>query len=385
MKSDEQKSANTEIFETDAEAKQSLKRKNNGSLDIFNHFFNLHKNKIITIGNIALFFISIFVGSFSGDGIPLLLRVRTAVIIALVVFACLSPIFIMHTVKGLRGFITDKESEDEKTKLIEKLGELSNKFETASARLDKSIGQNEDYFKVAISHIDNCPSANNIIRKSYMINDISEYYQHLTNARMKANNKNIYVSNFSTKPYESDNKAREEYFKNDIDFIRDNECHVYRIVTVHSYEKLLFLKELFDDAVNSKSDKYSLAYLDIEKFSDDKLPDIVGMDIIGNEVIMMDFKYARALREYGYNEPLYIESEELADIFREYYEKIWTDISISSNKDENTTNKRNRRYKGYILYNGLLGCIHKDIDEIWKELESKYPEKNKSSAEALSA
>jgi hypothetical protein len=224
-----------------------------------------------------------------------------------------------------------------------------------------------------MSHINDCPRIDNLVKKSCLIENIDEYYQHLTNARKRANKKDVYFTSFSTRPYKADNESRREFYKNDIDFIKDKECEVYRLVTVHSHEKLLFLKELVADAVNSKSLKYYLAYLNIKEFSDDKLPEIVGMDIIGNEVIIADFRYARALRENAFEEPIYIESEEIADKFRRYYEKIWDDIKKSS--DENNTPAARRRYKGYILYDGLNRRVHENIENIWKEIEEKIPEK----------
>jgi len=70
-----------------------------------------------------------------------------------------------------------------------------------------------------------------------------------------------------------------------------------------------------------------------------------------------------------FESPLYIESEKIADICRKYYEKVWNDII-------NETSVSTRRYKGYVLYNGPTRKVHDDIDNIWKEIESKIPVKN---------
>jgi hypothetical protein len=353
---------------------ESKKSENKTKSEMVKTFFDMNKNIIVTIGSFVLFFISIFVGVFSGSNISVLLGVRTVIIISLVIFACLSPVLILHTIKGLRHFIVDEELEKKNRKISDELSELASSLQISIKKFDKSIDKNEHYFKdVIIPHIDECSRVDNLVRRSRMINNVDDYYQQLTKAREQAVGKNVYLTNFSTKPYLNDNKYRDEYYSTDIEFIKRNECQVYRIVTVHSLEKLVFLKKLVEDAKNNEPVNYNLAYLDIEEFSNetgDKLPGIIGMDIIENEVIIMDFRYARALRKHdGFERPLYIESEKIADMCRDYYKMIWEDIS-----DETPMSKR--RYNGYKLYNGSTKSVNEGIDNIWKEIESKITVKN---------
>jgi hypothetical protein len=369
MKINEKKNVDKGSDETNIKAKKNIQFG-----ERFILVFNEHKGKIIIIGNVTLFIISILIGSNPSKNIPFLLQIRTIIIISLVIFICLSPVLILSTLKCLRRFIVDEEIEEKNIELSEELHKLASNLNMSTEKLEKSINQNEHYFeKVITPHIDDCSKVDNLVKKSYMINDIDMYYEKLIEARQKVNNKNVYLTSFSTMPYNDDNENRNRYYSTDFEFIKHISCKVFRIVTVHSSEKLLFLRELFEDAIKSGSLKYHLAYLNIEEFSDktgDILPGIVGMDIIGNEVIIMDFRYARALRKNkGFENPLYIESEEIAFFCRNYYEKIWDDIS-----DETPVFKR--RYQGYVLYNGAARKkVHDDMDNIWKKIESNIPVK----------
>jgi len=167
MKRDEKKNMDKGSNLTNNETSEKPK-----FLEMLNSFFNMHKTLIITLGNIALFFISIFIGSYSGSDIPLLIRVRTVVIIALVIFACLSPVLIMHTIKCLRRFFIDETIEEKNLKLFENLSELKNSLQSIIAKFDITIDHNENYFRKVITHINDCPRVNNIVRKSYMIDTI---------------------------------------------------------------------------------------------------------------------------------------------------------------------------------------------------------------------
>jgi len=345
----------------------------NRIFEIINILFKKHRGMIITLGNLALFVISVIVGPYSGKDIPPLLQVRTVILIALIIFACLSPVLIMSTTKCLRRFIIDEEIENNNIELSKELSELASSLKMSTEKFDEFLNRNEKYFKVTEKHMDDCRKINTIVKKSYMINDVDEYYQQLKKARENADEKEVYLTNFSTKPYKRDNKYRDDYYSTNIDFVKNAKCNVYRIVTVHTREKLEFLQKLVDDAIESDSAKYNLAYLDIERFSNetgDTLPGIVGMDIIEDEVIIMDFKFARALKKNDvFENPLYIESERIADMCRKYYEAIWNEIS-------NETLISKRKYQGYVLYNGPTRKVHEDIDNIWKEIESKIPVKS---------
>jgi len=346
---------------------------------ILTNLLNYVFKEKIWVGSIVIFIISIIVNAVSATtdskiSFPMLLFI--SFFVTLIVFAFLSPILIIPFVRSLRRFIIDEEVEEKNLELSKKLSELTRHLQISSGKLDKSIDQNDYYFKeVIIPHIDDCSRIDNLVRRSYMINDIDMYYQKLIEARQKINSRDVYLTNFSTGYYQSNNENRNKYYSTDFNFIKNISCKVFRIVTVHSPEKLLFLRELFKDAIKSESLKYHLAYLDIEEFSnenDDILPGIVGMDIIGNEVIIMDFRYARALRKNdGFENPLYIESEEIAHLCREYYKMIWNDIS-----NETPTSKR--RYQGYVLYNGATRKVHDDMDNIWKKIESRIPVKNQN-------
>ena len=378
----ENKGADNGSVETDVEFWKNTKNKRNNFKEMVNTFLINNTGVVFTIASFVLFLLSIFT-NFHSDKISFGTNVGTAVIIVFIIYVILAPGLTMHMKKGLRRFIIDEKIEEINLKLSENICNSTNNLQKITKKLDDFIDQNENHINEIKTHIDECPrvTRDNFVSKSYMINDIAEYYKHLTKARQKANNGKVYLTSFSTRLYATDNKERNDYYLNDFELIKNKECQVYRIVTIHSGEKLLYLRGLFDDAVKHKSEKYNLAYLDIEEFSDgtnNKLPDIVGMQIIGDEVFIMDFRYARALTRIGFKKLLYMESKETTDMCREYYEMIWKEISVSNESD---TDKSYHRYKGYILYDGTTQSVHKNIDAIWKEIESKILVKNKEKSQ----
>jgi len=359
-------------MERNEQKKMDNARKENGFTNLLNYIFR----KKPWVGNIAVFLVIIVANAYSatiGGSISFFNLLCITFFVTLFVYAFLAPVLAIPYVKGLRGLVIDEDIEKKNMELSEKLCTITNNLQESTAICHESIGKNEKYFDMSIKHMGDCRKINNIVRKSYMIKNVDEYYQHLKKARENADGKDVYLTHFSTKHYIIDNKNRDEYYSTNIDFIKHTRCDVYRIVTVHTQEKLEFLQKLVNDAKKSEAANYYLAYLNIERFSDengDMLPGIVGMDIIENEVIIMDFRYARALKKNDiFENPLYIESEEIADMCRAYYKEIWDEIS------EETPASR-RRYKGYVLYNGALRKPHEDIDTIWKEIESKIPVKN---------
>ena len=364
MELNEQKDMNQDSNATSNKGKVSKE-------NIFTNFLDFILKKKPWVGTIIMFVISIIVNAVSAtssSGISFFRLLSITFFVTLIIFVCLSPFLFMPLVKDLRRFIIDEDIEKKNLELSEELRGLRDNFQDLSVKFNESIGQNENYFERVISpHIDDCSKIDNLVRRSQMIKNVSDYYQHLTKARENVKDKEVFLTSFSTKPYKIDNENRNIYYSTDIEFIKRIECNVYRIVTVHTPEKLSFLKRLVDNAKQSESENYFLAYLDIKKFSDetiDILPGIVGMDIIENEVIIMDYRFARALRRNdNFNSPLYMESEKIADMCRAYYNKIWEDIS-----DETPISKR--RYQGYVLYNGTTRKVHDDMDNIWKKIES---------------
>jgi len=374
----EMKVTDNKSVETNIESQKNTKSKENNSKEMFNTFLKNNTGVFFTIASLVLFFLSL-VTNFHSDKISFGTSLGTAIIILLIIYAIYAPVYIIHNIKGLRRFIIDEKTEENNLKLSVNIYNSTNNLQKLTNKLDDFIDKNENHINKIKTHIDECPrvTRDNFVSKSYMINDSTTYYKHLTKARQKADNGKIYLTSFSTRIYATENKERNDYYLNDFELIKSKECQVYRIVTVHSSEKLIYLRGLFDDAIKHKSEKYNLAYLDIEEFSDgnnNKLPDIVGMQIIGDEVFIMDFRYARALTIIGFKKTLYMESKETADMCREYYELIWKEISVSNESD---TDKSYHRYKGYILYDGITQSVHKNIDAVWEEIESKIPVKNR--------
>lgn len=269
------------------------------------------------------------------------------------------PFYCIYMIKRLRNYIIDKniveqinKTHDENTKTMDKLSDLT-------AQLHSCIKSSEKLSE----HIDICPRIveHNIVEKSYIIQNVSDYYKLLKEARQRAVSGTVRLMDFSTMPHNHDlhekNNERSDYYLNEVEFWKSHkDVQIYRIVTIHSVKKLINTRTLIENLEKSKLDNFHLACLDIDNFSNSRLHEVVGMQLINDEVILMDFRYARANSTNGFNKPLYIKSKETSDFFSNYYKFLWNEIANNN--------------RGWILYNGETG-VHSDFDYIFKSIEYK--------------
>ena len=215
-------------------------------------------------------------------------------------------------------------------------------------------------------HIENCKIdiRNNIVEKSCLITSEKSFYDHLTYASKDNKNRIIRLTNFTKKlandgesTYE-DKKISSEYFNNELERYKNNpNAIIYKIVTIHTQDKLKELKALVKEAREKNVSNFNLAYLNIDKL-DSHLPGIIGVQILDDEVILLNPRFARAI-SLADNHALYIKSSSIARIFERYHDDLWQEIKLKK--------------RGFILIDIDNGGISDD-DSIWDKIEKQIDE-----------
>ena len=227
--------------------------------------------------------------------------------------------------------------------------------------------------------IDNCPqSRENIIIKSHKLGE-GEFYNYLDEAKERIPNvdgKEIRLTNFARNLTENDlGQNSDNYFNNELQFYKDKfYVHVYKIISIHSKDKFRKCKKLTDKITDLPN--FHFAYLKIENFENEKLPKIIGVQIINDEVILMDPTVPLIAARNNFKNPIYIKSQEIAMIYSEYHRKLWNEIESFHNGQNGG---RNNKYSGYILYSLEHGKAGNDI---WKNINREMlPEERLSTDE----
>jgi hypothetical protein len=193
----------------------------------------------------------------------------------------------------------------------------------------------------------------NIVTESYVIFDISLFFKKLIKVRESVKDNNaIRLMSFASNPIEEKFKDKDNvltYFSNELSFCKEKpDTAVYKIVSIHNKDKLIACKKLLREADKMDIKNFHVAYLNLRKF-DNYLPEVIGVDIIGDVVFFMNPEYARITSRANWVS-LYIKSEKIADIFREYHTALWEEIEGNEER-------------GVILYDGEKGGIIPHIDE----------------------
>jgi len=209
----------------------------------------------------------------------------------------------------------------------------------------------------------------NLVMESFKIpaNDINQFYKILIDLRENAqDNRSIRLMNFGPYPIQENSKHNDDtdyvqqYYDNELPFYKKNpNASIYKIVSIHTKEKLDEYKKLVNRAEKMSLRKFHLGYLNIKKF-DNYPPDIIGVDIISDVALFMDPVYARITDESDYT-ALYIKSTDISETYREYHKALWREI-------------RDDEGRGLILYDGETGGISPKIEEYWTRIEEQINE-----------
>jgi len=206
-----------------------------------------------------------------------------------------------------------------------------------------------------------CGRMKELCKHEYEIINSREYPIKMKTLRENAKSR-MYFTNFSENP--NNNQQLKTYFADEAHLLLNNSTIVRRIVTIPGNKKLEFCKKMVNTAAQCNCENLHIAYLNLECR---KTPPIVGVDIIDDHVFIKDPLFARLRSDMNILEPhnIYINSQDIANEFARYHEKIWEKI-VDLNNSSHVCSDQDF---GYMLYNGENG-INANIDSYWSIIES---------------
>jgi len=260
--------------------------------------------------------------------------------------------------------------------------ELNRLIKNTSDNLSTNVKNLNDTSDNLSSKIENIPQSG-IIQRSDELKSTIAFYKHLNKARnriQESEDKKVIIrlTNYANTIIE-ENDAK-NYFENEIKFCNDkNSVQVFKIISIHTKKKFKQCKKLVDDAMTFQLTNFHLAYININEFNNDRLPKIIGAQIIEDEVILMDPSFARIDHGSLDRNPIFIKSSIIADMYFNYHEQLWSEIAkYHANPDGY---KNYDGYSGYILYDGEG---EKPIDSnIWIKINRNMPENEQLGREEL--
>jgi len=158
-----------------------------------------------------------------------------------------------------------------------------------------------------------------------------DFYDKIGEERLKAQSIVQLTLLDSYSPYKNEeNKARRDYFDNDIKNIKElnSRCvKFYRILSIETEEKWKWVKRLIEETEDL--DNVFLAYIkvgDIEKSV--PFPKLLSLQIIDNEkVFMLNPKFSYMPNDY--ESCYYMKNKEVAEIYVDYYKNVWASLKNS--------------------------------------------------------
>jgi hypothetical protein len=159
-----------------------------------------------------------------------------------------------------------------------------------------------------------------------------DFYRKISEERTKAHNIVRLTLLDPYSPYkEMKNNARKVYFNADIENIKelkDKNVRFYRILSIETEEKWKWVKEFIDET--KELDNVFLAYIkvgDIEKSI--PFPKLLSLQIIdGEKVFILNPKYSYMPDDY--ENCYYLKNKEVAEIYVDYYKKVWESLRNNS-------------------------------------------------------
>jgi len=253
-------------------------------------------------------------------------------------------------------------------KLIKELQELTDKLKDSKTLVDHIV-------------------SSSIIKKAKLITNQSEFFKILDKTRRDvSDNAVIRLMNFAKTIHEQDEEeSKKKYYQKEMEFyLKNKNVKLFRIVSIHTKEKFNECLKLARAAKEKELENFNLAYLQTEKFKDGNLSKIIGVDIIGDTVILMNPKSAR-IDTSVYYEPLLLQSEKISEIYSDYHKAIWDEINKYHNKwfNNELSDVEKREYKeghiGHILFTG--GVIADE--KVWMNINNNLPENKRFSIKEL--
>ncbi|MCL2801215.1 MAG: hypothetical protein FWD28_05615 [Treponema sp.] len=250
-------------------------------------------------------------------------------------------LFFIGTMKKFHDFI-----------LRNHLTELNN----LSAKLNSNISVSKEMIK-------NIENSKYYMDNPKIINDDEMFFKYLNRAQNNIDSGSIRLTNFSKMLINDEECGRDginninDYFNKILKTYKEktNKIAVYNIVSIHTLEKLNECKRLVEKANAMKLANFHLAYLYIEEDFENNLPNVIGVQIIGDEVLLMHPQFARLSNNADNEKAIHIKSKVIADMYKNYYKLLWNEIKV---------NKK----RGFLLYDGEKR--NTSINKYWTEIEN---------------
>jgi hypothetical protein len=311
---------------------------------------------------LSLFF---FIFSFILNTMPQENHVTQYYIIFMLISLIIAiPIFLIPILPSLRKYLISDT-------IINNLHESSANNKDLAHSLTKNNNSLSDSLKKVT---DNLKASDEIV--SYLkqssgkvkITESRRFFAELDYARKNAS-KRVLLTSFSKQIYRSNsNESNIDSLKKEINQCRESSYPCKKIITLHTKEKFEAYKNVIEN-IKEPVD-WKVAYLEIHKIEDAKLPRIIGFQIIDDTVIIMDPLVARVTNPEKNDgcKIIVINSEEAADVFEKYYNKLWEQIESSSEPNKIDYKTPHKGHKGYILYDG---DEYSASPEIWETIEKQ--------------
>jgi hypothetical protein len=164
-----------------------------------------------------------------------------------------------------------------------------------------------------------------IIKEVKLIKNKNDFFRELNNERDNIKKDvDIRLMNFANtiREQEDDERSARKYYDNEIEFYynRSNDnVKLFKIVSIHTKEKFIECWNLAKKAENRELENFNLAYICINKFEEKIMPEITGVQIIGDVVILMDPNVAR-IDAANHKYSMYIRSKIIAEKYSSYHE-----------------------------------------------------------------
>jgi hypothetical protein len=274
------------------------------------------------------------------------------------------PIFLVPSLPELRKYLISDT-------IINNIHESSANNKDLAHSLTQNNNSLSDSLKKVTDDLIASNEIVNYLRQSsdkIRIIESRQFFTELDYARKNAS-KRVLLTSFSKKIYRSNsNKSNNDSLEKEINQCRESSYPCKKIITLHTKEKFETYKNVIENIKEPVA--WKVAYLDINKIEDAKLPRIIGFQIIDDTVIIMDPLVACVTDPEKNNDYkiMVINNKDAADVFEKYYEKLWEQIESSSEPNIIDYKTPHKGHKGYILYDG---DEYSASPEIWKTIEDR--------------
>lgn len=174
-------------------------------------------------------------------------------------------------------------------------------------------------------------SINDVNRNIHYYNNASieilstydDFYTRLKKSRQEAK-REVLLTQLDPWPPDNyeDESVRKSYFAGDVEYLRQHpNISVYRILSIESKDKLLWVKELIEQTKDCSN--FFIAYINIDSIEKSvPFPKMLSFQIIdGEEVFCLNPQFSYMPR--AYKPCYYFKNRDVAKLYVDYYKKIW--------------------------------------------------------------